>query len=126
MLYAFEDQYDFPRGRGKTFKQALREVEEETGYRIQPDIIFDKKENYSDIIYTGLDSKQYRIVFHVVFLSKSPTKKGRGEIQAFKYKWYPLQDALSLADNLKDNRNKFSKYFDILKNLLDYCVEHKI
>jgi hypothetical protein len=65
-------------------------------------------------------------VFHVVFLSKSPTKKGRGEIQAFKYKWYPLQDALSLADNLKDNRNKFSKYFDILKNLLDYCVEHKI
>lgn len=124
----FEDKYDFPKGRGSTFKHALKEVEEETGYKIQYDNIIHKILYYKTVSYEGLDEKKYKIELHLVFLKDKPKKTRTGEIRMFKCKWMNLNDAIKLfKKNVQyDERSKTYEYFNLLKNVLDYCVKKEI
>lgn len=121
-LITFEDQYDFPKGRGNSFQEAIKEVKEETGYDITDAIISHKLENYYSVTYTGFDDKKYNIVMHVIFLSKLPNKTRTGEVRNYYIRWKDLNEMISLVNSLKDHdsRNKFTEYLKILKNISTY------
>lgn len=115
----FEDQFDFPKGRGDLFDDALKEVKEETGYIVKLDNVLKRFKNYARITYTGLDKKKYTIEIHVVVLNAMPPKTRRGEVHLFYPWWVNIDEACTYFDNDYDERLKSDKYSNILKNLKD-------
>lgn len=113
----FEDRYDFPKGRGHLFEDALNEVKEETGYIINSDNILEEIKNYSRVCYTGLDNNNYVIELHVVVLKELPPKCRRGELHLFYPVWVNINEACNIYENKNDERCKSNNYYDILKNL---------
>lgn len=117
--FAFEDMYDFPKGRGSGITDAMREFREETGF--DPYSVSDGEvcEDVASFKYVGYDSKQYVTVLHSFISKDVPKKVGRGENDIYIPVWINVKELLTIFDRLtvSDERGKYRRYATIMREI---------
>jgi len=116
----YEDFFDFPKGRGRSVDDAMREFMEETGLDALAVNADELCTNIACVDYIGLDLRQYRIIFHLLISQYRPKKVHEGECQTFLPKWMPLAELVGFLQDVSqlDERGKYEKYITILKKIL--------
>lgn len=115
----FEDQFDFPKGRGESYGDAVREFTEETGLDASSVKVVRSREDVGRVEYKGYDNRMYLTVLHLLISKDPPPRICKGEHRYYTPKWIPLEESISLFETLStyDTRDKYKTYADILRDI---------